>query len=169
MVDKKSVPSLTKTSYMALSLNDLTSVLCGSRRADPIAVKTIWHAVAEMHQRYRSRLDIGGVEDSEVACVLLRPPHRREQPAVALGSVLASLHKDRLGDAVAKRQEIFAEALALAVDVRDAGKAFEHRQFRIGAGVPAVMVGKSRAAIVDARKFAGEIVEIALLEAVGIA
>ena len=62
-----------------------------------------------------------------------------------------------------------AETLALAVDMDDAGQRAEHRQIRVGAGVPAMAVHLSRAAVVNAREFAGEIVEIGLGEAVGIA
>ena len=62
-----------------------------------------------------------------------------------------------------------AETLALAIDMDDAGQRAEHRQIGIGAGVPAMAVRLSRAAVVDAREFAGQIVEIGLREAVGIA
>ena len=63
----------------------------------------------------------------------------------------------------------FAEPLAPAVDMHDAGQRAEHRQIGIGAGVPAMAVRLSGAAVVDAWEFAGEIVEIGLREAVGIA
>ena len=52
---------------------------------------------------------------------------------------------------------------------RDSGQRAEHRQIRVGAGVPAMGAGKTGAAVVDAREFAGEIVEIGLGKAVGIA
>ena len=58
---------------------------CGLVRPDPVAVKTVGHAMAEMHQRDRTRLDIAGVEHSQIAAVLSRAPDRREQPAVAFG------------------------------------------------------------------------------------
>src|SRR5207248_1398991 len=38
-------------------------------RPHPIAVKTVGHAVAELHQRDGAGLDIGGVEHGEVAAV----------------------------------------------------------------------------------------------------
>jgi hypothetical protein len=47
------------------------------RRADPIAVKAVGHAMAEMHQRHGAGFDILGVENSEIAAVLLRAPDRR--------------------------------------------------------------------------------------------
>jgi hypothetical protein len=46
------------------------------RRADPIAVEAIRHAVAEMHQRDGPRLDILGVENRQIAAILLRAPDR---------------------------------------------------------------------------------------------
>src|SRR5581483_6346 len=140
-----------------------------SSRTDPVAVKTIGHAMAEMHQRDGTGGYVGRVEDSKLADVLGRAPHGREQPAVAFRGVLGSLDEHGLGDAVAEGEEIFREPLALAVDMRDAGKALEHRKLRIGAGVPAVLAGKAGATIVDARKLSGEVVEIRLLEAVGVA
>src|SRR5262249_45506761 len=91
-----------------------------------------------------------------------------EQPAVALSGVLAPLDEHRLGNGVADGKQILAEPLAIAVDMDDAGKSAKQRLIRIGAGVPAVSGGKSGAAIVDAREFAGEIVEIGLREAVGV-
>src|SRR5579863_5791238 len=141
MVERKSVPSLTKTSFMAISLT-----LGG---ADPVAVKTIGHAVAEMHQRNGTGLDVGRVENGELADVLGRAPHRREQPAVALGGVLGSLDEHGLRDAVAEGEEIFGEPFALAVDMGDAGKALEHCDVGVGAGVPAMLIGEAGAAIVD--------------------
>ena len=47
------------------------------RRADPVAVKTIGHAMAEMHQRDRAGFDIFRVEHRKVAAVLLRTPDGR--------------------------------------------------------------------------------------------
>jgi hypothetical protein len=52
--------------------------------------------------------------------------------------------------------------------MHDAGQRAEHRQTGIGAGVPAMGTLKASAAIVDPRKFAGDVVEIGLGEAVGI-
>ena len=52
--------------------------------------------MAEMHQRDGTGLDVLRVEDGEIAAVLPRAPDHREQPAVALGGVLAALDKDRL-------------------------------------------------------------------------
>src|SRR3954447_22240239 len=135
-------------------------------RADPIAVKTVGHAMAELHQRDGAGLDISGVEHGEVAAVLPRAPDHRQQPAIAFRGILRPLDEDRFGNGVAGRQQIMAEALSMAVHMDDAGERAEHRQPWIGAGVPAVTALQSGAAVVDAREFAGEIVEIGLLEAV---
>ena len=59
------------------------------RRAHPIAVKAVGHAVAELHQRDGAGFDVGGVEHREVAAVLPRAPDHREQPAVAFRGILA--------------------------------------------------------------------------------
>src|SRR5436190_9490455 len=64
------------------SRNDGNGVL---RRADPIAVETVRHAMAEMHQRDGTCFDVLRVEHREIAAILLRAPDRREQPAIALG------------------------------------------------------------------------------------
>src|SRR5436190_3466012 len=72
-----------------------------SVRTDPVAMKSIGHAVAEMHQRGGTCFDVLRVEHRKVAAVLARAPHHREQPAVALSCILAALDKDRLGDGVA--------------------------------------------------------------------
>src|SRR5690242_556134 len=116
----------------------MTEVNAFSVRTYPIAVKTIGHAMAEMHQRHRTGLNVLGVEDREIAAVFPRAPDHRKQPAVALGSLAAALDEYRLGDGVAGGQEIVAEPLALAIDMDDARERPEHRQIGIGAGVPAV-------------------------------
>src|SRR5215217_1058949 len=46
------------------------------RRADPIAVKAIRHAVAEMHQRDGAGFDILRIEHRKIAAVLPRAPDR---------------------------------------------------------------------------------------------
>src|SRR5665647_1374876 len=117
----------------------------GSERADPIAVKAIRHPVSELHQRHRPGRDIAGSEDREIAAIFTGTPDRRQQPAVALGGILAAGDEYRLGDGVAGRQEIFAEPPAPAVDMHDAGQRADHRQVRIGAGVPAVAADKTGA------------------------
>src|SRR5690242_17168948 len=87
------------------------------RRADPVAVKTIGHAMAEMHQRHRTCLDILRVEHREVTAVLLRAPDGGEQPAIALGRISATFDKYRLRNGVAGGQQIVAEPFAFAVDM----------------------------------------------------
>src|SRR6185503_6965968 len=99
----------------------------------PIAVKTIRHAMAEMHPRDRAGFDVPSVEHREIAAVLLRAPDGREQPAVALARLAATFDKYRFRNGVAGRQQIVAEALALAVDMHDARERAEHRQIRVGA------------------------------------
>src|SRR5260370_36621534 len=59
-------------------------------RPDPIAVKAVGHPVAELHQREGTRLNIGGVEDRKVAAVLGCAPDRCQQPAIALGGIVAA-------------------------------------------------------------------------------
>src|SRR5882757_4588320 len=86
-------PGMTMRRHLRLASGNTAALL----RADPIAVESIGHAMAEMHQRRRTCLDIGGVEDGEVAAVLAGAPHHREQPAVALGGVTAARDEDRLG------------------------------------------------------------------------
>src|SRR5205814_9101387 len=71
------------------------------RRADPIAVKAIRHAMAEMHQRDGTCFDVLRVEHREIAAILLRAPDRREQPAIPLGGVSAALDEHRFGNRVA--------------------------------------------------------------------
>jgi len=46
------------------------------RRADPIAVKAVGHAVAEVYQRHGTGFDVLGVEHREIAAILLRAPYR---------------------------------------------------------------------------------------------
>jgi hypothetical protein len=58
----------------AMPRNDGSGAL---RRADPIAVKAIWHALAEMHQRDGARFDILRIEHRKIAAVLPRAPDRR--------------------------------------------------------------------------------------------
>src|SRR6266536_2195647 len=94
-------------------------------RPDPIAVESIWHAMAEMHQRYWTRLDIFRIEHRKIAAVFARAPDRRQQ--------------------------VLAEPFAAAVDMHDAGQRAERRQIGVGAGVPAVAAWQTGAAIVDAR------------------
>src|SRR5947208_16588434 len=140
-----------------------------SRRTDPIAVKAIRHAMAEMHQRDGTCFDVLRVEHREIAAILLRAPDRREQPAIALGGVSPAFDEHRFGNRVAGGQQIMPEPLALAVYMHESGQRSEPRQLGIGAGVQAMAVSLSGAAVINAREFAGEIVEIGLREAVGIA
>ena len=58
---------------------------------------------------------------------------------VAFRSILTAFDEDRLGNGVARGQQVIAKPLALAADMHDAGQRAEHRQIRIGAGVPAVI------------------------------
>src|SRR6202011_5306098 len=96
-------------------------------RADPVAVKAVGHAMAEMHQRHRAGYDIPSVEHRKVAAVFPRAPDRRQQPAVALGGISTALDEHRLRNGVAGGQEIVAEPLAVAVDMHEAGERAEHR------------------------------------------
>src|SRR3954453_9611205 len=107
-------------------------------RADPIAVKTVGHAMAELHQRDGAGLDISGIEHGEVAAVLPRAPDHRHQPAIAFRRIFRPLDEHRFAYGVPARQQIMAEALASAVDVNDAALRAEQRLFWIAAGVPAV-------------------------------
>src|SRR6476659_8529194 len=100
-----------------------------SSRPDPVAVKAVGHAVAEMDQGDRTCLHVGRVEYGEIAAVFARAPDHGEQPAVALGGILAALDEYRLGNGVAGGQEIFAEPFAFAVDMDDTGQRAEHRPF----------------------------------------
>ena len=76
--------------------------------------------MAELHQRHRTGLDIGGVEHRKVAAILARAPDHRQQPAVAFGGILAAVDEHWLGNGVAGGQQILAEPLSLAVDMDDA-------------------------------------------------
>src|SRR6185437_1339806 len=136
-----------------------------SGRIDPVAVKTVGNAVAEPYQRHRTRIDVGGVEHRKIAAVFASAPYHRQQPAVALDGILAAGDKYRLGDGVADRQQVLPEARAAAVDMHHARQSTRHRQCGVGAGVPAVAADETGAAIVDAGKFAADLVEIDLGEA----
>ena len=65
-------------------------------------MEAIGHAVAKMHQRDGAGLDVGRVEDREVAAVFARAPDHRQQQAVALGSILAAFDEYRLRNAVTR-------------------------------------------------------------------
>src|SRR6266446_7492846 len=86
-----------------------------SRRTNPIAVKAVGNAMAELHQRYGSDFHVGGVEYREIAAVFTRAPDHGQEPAVALGCIIATRDEHRLGDGVAGRQQIFAEARSPAI------------------------------------------------------
>src|ERR1700688_1330815 len=73
----------------------------GLDRPDPIAVKAVGHPVPELHQREGTSLNIGGVEDREVATVLGCAPDRCQQPAIALGGIVPAGDEYRFGDGVA--------------------------------------------------------------------
>src|ERR1700704_3369452 len=112
-------------------------------RPHPIAMKTIGNAMAKMHQRDGAGLDISGIEYRKIAAVFPRAPDRGEQPAVAFRGVGAAFDKDSFRNGVAGGQQVVAEPLAVAVDMHDAGQRAEHRQIRVGAGVPAVVRGET--------------------------
>ena len=65
------------------------------RRTNPIAVKAVGHAMAEMHQRHRTRFDIFGVEHREIAAVFTRAPDHGQKPAVGLGGIIATRNEHR--------------------------------------------------------------------------
>src|SRR3984893_17687966 len=111
-----------------------------SGRSYPISGKTVQPAVAEMDQCDGAGLDVGRVEDREVAAVLARTPDHRQQEAVALGCLVVALDEHRLRNAVAGRQQVAARPRSPAVDMDDAGKRAEHRNLRVRAGVPAMTV-----------------------------
>src|SRR3569833_2315314 len=97
-----------------------------SGRADPIAVETVRHAVAEMNKGCGTRFDVGGIEYSEIAAVCGRAPDDREQPAVALAGVGAARHEHRLRQRVPVGHQVGAFARAAAVDMSDAGESTKH-------------------------------------------
>jgi len=76
--------------------------------------------MAELHQRYRTGFDIGGVEHREIAAVFTRAPDHGQQPAVTFGGIIATRNEHRFGNGIAGRQQIIAKALSVAVDVHDA-------------------------------------------------
>src|ERR1700761_7766268 len=90
-----------------------------STRPHPVAVESVGHAMAEMHQCRRAGLDVTRVEHRKIAGVAARAPDHRKQPAVAFGGVLVALDEHRLRDRVARGQMIFAEPLSPAVDMDD--------------------------------------------------
>src|SRR5712692_5815956 len=75
----------------------MTEVGGALRRAYPIAVKAVGNPMAQLHQRDRAGFDIGGIEHCEVAAVFAAAPDHRQQPAVALGGILAAGDEHRLG------------------------------------------------------------------------
>src|SRR6202521_2873692 len=91
-----------------------------SRRTNPVAVKAVGYAMAELHQRHRTCFDIAGVEDGEIAAVFARAPYRGQQPAVALGGLVVAGDEDRLRNRIAGGQQILPAARSLAVDMHDA-------------------------------------------------
>ena len=52
-------------------------------------MKAIGYAVAQIHERHRTILDVGRVENGEVAAVLACAIDHGQQPAVAFGGILA--------------------------------------------------------------------------------
>src|ERR1700726_4997998 len=87
-----------------------------SGRSYPIAVKAVGHAVAEMNQCDGAGLDVGRVEDREVAAVLARAPDPRHKEPVPPGFLVLALHNHRLRNALSGRQHVAAEPRSLAVD-----------------------------------------------------
>src|SRR5260370_8219176 len=131
-----------------------------SSRPNPIAMKTVRHAMAELHQRDRAGFDVVGVEHCEIAAVFPGAPDHRQQPAVALVSLAAARDEYRLRDGVASRQQVFFEARSLAVDMHDAGQPAGQRQSAIGAGVQAVAALDTAAPLLHALDFARLAIDI---------
>src|SRR5450631_3541104 len=98
----------------------------GLRRPNPVAMKTVGHAMPELHQRHRTCLDIAGIEHRKIAAVFAPAPDRRQQPAIAFGGILAALDEYRLRNGVAGGKEIVAKPRSLAVDMHDARQRAEH-------------------------------------------
>src|SRR5512146_2119502 len=90
------------------SRNDGWGSRTTSRRPDPVAVKSVGHPVRKLHQRDRTRFDVGRVENRKVTAVFGRAPDHGQQPAIALGGIIAAGDEHRLGDGVTGGQEISA-------------------------------------------------------------
>src|SRR5437016_9757808 len=101
------------------SRNDGGALTC-SRRANPIAVESVGHAMAELHQRHGTGFDIGRAEHRKIAAVFAGTPDHGQQPAVALSRLIIAGHEHRLRSRIARRQQIFAKARSLAIDMHDA-------------------------------------------------
>src|SRR5579871_1915399 len=91
-----------------------------SHRPDPVPVKAVRHAVAEMHQRERACRDISGIEHREVADIVAGAPDHGEDKAVAFRRLVVAGDEDRLGDGITSGKQIAAAAPAFAVDMDDA-------------------------------------------------
>src|SRR3984957_18024581 len=94
MVERKSVPSLMKTSVMvALSLD--VSVL---RCPDPVAVEAVGNPMSQLHQRDGAGLDIGRIEHRQVAAVFAPTVNDGQEPAAALAGSVSTRDKYGFGD-----------------------------------------------------------------------
>jgi len=119
--------------------------------------------VRKFNQRDRTALDIGRVEYGEIAAILGAAPDRGEQPAVAFGRVGRAGDKHRLGGRVAVGKKMRG-ASSVRVDMGEAVEKAARLAARACAGVPAMPIDETGAAVVDARKLAGQVIEVGSLE-----
>ena len=109
--------------------------------------------------------DIGGVEHREVALVRCAAIDQREKPAVALLRLPAARNKDRLTRHVARGKLIEQPCPAFGIDMRNA---IEDDLASVGRvrGKISVALRKACPSFVEAREFAGQIVQRRLLDRV---
>src|SRR4051794_1069424 len=113
-----------------------------SGRSHPIAMKAVRNTSPQLHHRRGACLDIAGVEHRKIAAVFAGAPDHREQPAIAFGGAGPAFDEYRLGNGVAGWEQIPAAPRSLAIDMNHARQRAEGRQIRVGAGVPAMVVGE---------------------------
>src|SRR6266478_2232305 len=126
------------------------------RPGPPVAVEAGGDAAREVRQRHWALGEVGRLEHAEVAALLLTAEDDAEQPAVAFDGILRARHEDRLAEAV-----VFAGRPARALAALEVGDVARHN--------PAVAVVAHAEALVEARELPGAVVELLLLEGVGLA
>src|SRR5438270_3845461 len=140
------------------------------RTRSPVAVEAGRHAAREMGERDWSLGEVGCLEHREVAGLLLAAIEHAQQPAVALGRAVVARHEDRLAEAVVRAGRPARALAGLEVVVRQpvgarlAGPGIDD----VARDDPAVAIVAHAVALVEAREFAGPVVELLLLEGVGL-
>src|SRR5260370_9538981 len=140
----------------------------GPLGADPIAVESEGHAPRKLRRCHWACGHVGRVDYNEVASVVLGAVDHGHEPAVALGRSRSSRYEHRFARCIAVRKLKMGARACLVIEMGNRVEGYPLPLTGVRSEVT-VTIGKSGAAFIEPRKFAGKIVNIFALDGVALA